>query len=154
AGGGQPTSIYWSILEYIEQSSVVANNDTKASIKVYLCPSRRTIKNSNGKRDYVYFNVSGGAGPGGQGLFETCWGATLAAITNSAGTSNNALLSHMWLDPAQYSSGGVNDDWAQAPSTVSIPQAQADNRPGGDNGFGGPHPGGVPTLFADGHTVI
>lgn len=157
-GGGQPDSIYWSILEYIEESLVKNNNDKQATIKIYLCPSRRTVKNSKGKRDYVYCSVSGGGGgQGGQtgyAIFETPGGAELAAITNTAGTGYTGMLSHMWMDPAQYAGGGVNDDWAQVPNTASIPQAQPDTQPGGDNMLGGPHPGGVPTLFADGHTVI
>jgi prepilin-type N-terminal cleavage/methylation domain-containing protein/prepilin-type processing-associated H-X9-DG protein len=154
--GGQPSSIYFSILEYIEQSDAI--NNSQASIKMFLCPSRRTVKNSAGKRDYVYLTVSGGAGgQTGQAIFETSGGAQLEHVTNNAGTGNTAMFAHMWLAPSQYANWAAdtgNDNWATPPSSVSTPQAQPDNRPGGDNMLGGPHPGGVPTLFADGHTSI
>jgi prepilin-type N-terminal cleavage/methylation domain-containing protein/prepilin-type processing-associated H-X9-DG protein len=161
-GGGQATSIYWSLLDYIEESMVATNNDKQASIRTYLCPSRRTIKNSKGKRDYVYYSMSGGGGGAGGGqngfsIFDTPGGAELAAITNTAGSGFTAMLSHMWLDPMNYANlagDTTNDNWATTPNTISIPQAQPDSQPGGDNMFGSPHPSGAPTLFADGHTAI
>src|SRR5208283_15403 len=95
-----PQNVFIYLLPYIEQQNNQPGQNA-VPIKLYLCPSRRTAAVGT-KRDYGY---------GGQGAVDTAVFAnpafcTLGQITNCNGTSNTALLSHVWMAPKTYSGQG------------------------------------------------
>src|SRR5262245_25729640 len=104
-GGGQGTSLYVSLLDFVELMSVRVSGDWSVGVKMYLCPSRRNAQNAPGKRDFVYVQQAAGSG---QAIFETPGGADLASITTANGCAYTALLSHMWLSPDQWVNGSSN----------------------------------------------
>src|SRR5262249_42541675 len=129
----------------IQQGQAGAAN---AQIKLYLCPSRRTTAQAPGKRDYGY-----GYGSSGQNstVLYIPGGGALGSITNSNGTSNTIVLSHLWMDPKTYSTDpGVWSDPTKNGVTMGS-QAYQDNNSSGSGGIGGPHPNVLPCLFCDGH---
>jgi prepilin-type N-terminal cleavage/methylation domain-containing protein len=103
-------------------------------------------------------------------------GTTLSAVSAGAGTSNTILLSHKAMMPANYGStsddSGFDRNWAlnNAPDNDTAahllyngpgvpnsahhapgPQPQPDNNGLADqSGFGSPHPGAMPQVYADG----
>jgi len=148
-GGGQGPSLYVSLLDYVELTSVRVSGDyINVGVKLYLCPSRRNSQNAPGKRDFVYVQQAAGSG---YAVFETPGGADMASITTANGTAYTALLSHMWLTPTQWVNGSSNDDWYRAPNSVQSAMAVPDQDPTGSGGLGSPHHVAMPTLFGDGH---
>jgi prepilin-type N-terminal cleavage/methylation domain-containing protein len=93
-------------------------------------------------------------------------GATLAVISNLAGSSNTLLLAHATLDPEHYGGGGVNDvgwhrvstggqpypnmRWTDANNGGSLHGYLHDKQAYDENHMGGPHDSGSPVLYADG----
>jgi prepilin-type N-terminal cleavage/methylation domain-containing protein/prepilin-type processing-associated H-X9-DG protein len=145
AGGGQqqPQSIFAAILDFVEMSTAQGNQ--QASVKLYLCPSRRTPQNAAGQRDFSFYDQ------GGKSIFNSQGGATLTAITNANGTSNTAMLSHAWMSPQNYNTD-QSMFWNQTPSSVSQGSAYQDKSQSGSVGMlGSPHPLAMPVLFGDGH---
>jgi prepilin-type N-terminal cleavage/methylation domain-containing protein/prepilin-type processing-associated H-X9-DG protein len=143
-GGGQQQSIFQAILDFVEQSSA-AQGGGQTSVKLFLCPSRRTPQNALGQRDFSYYDQ------GGKSIFNSQGGATLTAITNANGTSNTAMLSHAWMAPANYNTD-TSMPWNQPPSSVSQGSAYQDKSQQGSQGMlGSPHPLAMPVLFGDGH---
>ena len=153
--GGFPSedknvSLYVSLLEFVEQSALKASGNYNEGVKLFLCPSRRSAQNAKGSRDYVYMTKPGATGSG-QAIFETTGGAELGAITNANGTSNTVLLSHMGLAPSKWATGGGNDKWGTAPNSVDTTAPTKDSESSTGSSMGGPHPGAMPAIFADGH---
>jgi hypothetical protein len=152
-GGGGPLpreSLYYSILDFIEYGP--AKNQPNMSIKLFLCPTRRNPINARGKRDYGYA-ASSGTGSAGKSIFDMPGGADLTAIKNANGTTNTLMLSHLWMDPVNYSGGDPTDlGWATLNNSRSINDAaKLDSDPSGSvKHIGGPHPSALPSLFADG----
>jgi prepilin-type N-terminal cleavage/methylation domain-containing protein len=140
--GGAQQSFYLSIKDFVEQQ----HNDGKEAVKVFLCPSRRTISIGPG-RDYVYLGEDGINGLHPVLGNTTC--LSLGNITNSNGTANLVLLSHEWIDPKKY--GTLNAKWTDNTNSVDGGTQQPDSQPGGADQIGGPHPSVNPHLFADGH---
>jgi prepilin-type N-terminal cleavage/methylation domain-containing protein len=140
--GGPQQSFYKSILDYLEQQ----NNNGSEAVKVFLCPSRRTVSIGPG-RDYVYAGEDGISGLHPVLGDTTC--LSLGTITNSNGTANLVLLSHQWIDPKQY--GKLDAKWTDSTNSVDGITQQPDTQPGGTDQIGGPHPDINPHLFADGH---
>jgi hypothetical protein len=150
AGGAPKESLYYSILDFIEQTS--AKNQPNVPIKLFLCPSRRNPMNARGKRDFGYAATSG-VGSAGTSIFDTPGGADLNAIKKANGTENTLMLSHVWMDPATYTVGDPTDlGWSTLNNSRSINAlAVRDTDPSGSiRHIGGPHPSATPSLFADG----
>jgi len=143
---GTSSGLYFELLEYIEENIVKTQNQTGASIKLLICPSRRSPKMAAGKTCYAYYEENPGQP---RSVFYTPGGATLGAITNLNGTSKTAMLSHVQLDPVNYATGPM--EWSAATHYVSSPAATLDAAGAQGNALGGPHPNVAPTLFADGH---
>jgi prepilin-type N-terminal cleavage/methylation domain-containing protein/prepilin-type processing-associated H-X9-DG protein len=145
------TSIYKSLLTYIEQSNIDAQALSTGEIKLYLCPSRRNTKQAPSKRDYGYAL----AGLNDEGsVFNVPGGASLENITNANGTSNTVLLSHVWMDPKNYAANGPFDKgWYYLENSRKVNNAaKHDLDPsGGPNYIGSPHANVIPCVFADGH---
>jgi prepilin-type processing-associated H-X9-DG protein len=76
-------------------------------------------------------------------------GNNLSSITNANGTSNTAVLSHIWMTPTTYNTDTVG--WGTVPNSVSSATCSSDLQAAGANGLGSPHPNVCPTLFGDGH---
>jgi hypothetical protein len=146
--GGKEQSIYSAIQDFTEGSNIQPN----APIKLFLCPGRRRPANAPGKRDFGYAATSG-IGSAGKSVFDTPGGADLAAIKKANGTENTLLLSHLWMDPANYTVGDPTDlGWATLNNSRSINDAarRDSDSSGSIQHIGGPHPGALPSLFADG----
>jgi prepilin-type processing-associated H-X9-DG protein len=134
------TGFYTTLLPNVEQQ----NNDPKnpRPVKIFICPDRRQA--TAPWRDYVYvYDNKLVDSP----ILYTKDGAALGVITNANGTSNTAMLSHIWMDPKTYQNDKAT--WAdkinQVKSAVNKPDMQANA-----NGLGSPHAAN-PFLFADGH---
>jgi hypothetical protein len=148
--GAETETLYSAIIDFVEQAN--AKNQPKMPIKLFICPSRRDFRAAGGKRDYGYAATSG-TGSAGASVFDTPSGATLTAIKNANGTANTLLLSHVWMDPANYIAGDPTDlGWATRNNSRSINDtAKLDSDPSGSvKHIGGPHPSALPSLFADG----
>jgi hypothetical protein len=105
-----------------------------------------------GKRDYGYAARSA-SGSAGKSIFDTPDGVTLDQIQQGNGVSNTLMLSHLWMDPANYAGGDPSDlGWATKNNSRSINTiAKLDGDPSGSTShIGGPHPRALPSLFADG----
>jgi prepilin-type processing-associated H-X9-DG protein len=143
--GGLGASVFADLLPFVENEQ-----------KIFLCPSRRTPQMARGKRDFGYAATSG-TGTAGQSIFDTPMGAQLTAITNANGTSNTLLLSHVWMDPKNYSGGDPTDLGLNTKNNSrSInTTAKEDSDPSGSTShIGGPHSGALTCLFADGHVQM
>jgi prepilin-type processing-associated H-X9-DG protein len=138
-------------------------------LKYELCPSRgiRGGGGGAGITDYTYvaFN-SPPTGPNGQpvpgsAILDTGpAGVTLTTVTNANGTSNTAMVSHLYCNPVDYPSGP--SVWYNAVNSgigTSVPDNQASQiltSPTGNNAaanLSSPHPGVNIVLFADGHVT-
>jgi prepilin-type N-terminal cleavage/methylation domain-containing protein/prepilin-type processing-associated H-X9-DG protein len=178
------------LLPYLEQATARPGD----VLPVLLCPTRGT--RAGGKNDYagVYScsiqNSAGGAGAlnggsingltvntanyltildpvvGGSQGGAIPKGASLARVTECAGSSNTLLLAHAKLNPVDYGGGGVNDNgwdktlqtsgghfpnmrWTDA-NNNNIHGYDHDAAGGDENHLSGPHIGGSPVLWADG----
>lgn len=146
-------------------------------VKTYLCPSRRGII-VGPKDDYAaafqtscIITFSGGVSkqfnsimgaptfPTGPVLNPTYTGTTLGQVTNSDGASNTFLLSHKYMVPSSYATSGATQTDSYWSDTTQLwdHNRRADLAPLQDNltinnvyGFGSPHPGAMPCLYADG----
>jgi hypothetical protein len=151
---GSNPSFYQAILPFLGGDPEVQQamgGDKTAAIKLFLCPSRRTSQMAPGKRDYGY---AASAPAGVQAVLDSKTALTLTAITNANGSSNTLLLSHLWMDPKNYSSGDATDQgWATKNNSRSVNNTakQDSDSSGTTTHIGGPHPHLVPCLFVDGH---
>jgi prepilin-type N-terminal cleavage/methylation domain-containing protein len=151
-GQGQPggsNTFYTQLLSFVEENAA-ANNPAAnqgMAIKVFICPSRRTVTQcvGNGWRCYGFADQT-------NSILNTSGGATLGAITNANGTSKTALLSGICFDTATYPKGD-GGTWYSGPNCMSTPTAQIDTAGAQSNCIGGPHPQVVPTAFGDGHVT-
>jgi prepilin-type N-terminal cleavage/methylation domain-containing protein/prepilin-type processing-associated H-X9-DG protein len=143
---GTIQSFYERLQSYVE----AADTPDRYAIRVYLCPGRHTP--TTNFRDYVY--VFGGTVT--SPVLHTRHGATLLAITNANGTSNTALLAHIYEQPSTYEtvdrawSDDVSDTAGNWVTAAALKQDAASAAPTGGQ-LGGPHPTASPVLFADGH---
>jgi len=154
-GGNAPQSFYIYLLPYVEQQNAIVDKTgtpaTKGTpIKLFLCPSRRTVAVGS-RRDYGY----GGTKAVNTAVLNAPAFTTLAAITNANGTSNTALLTHVWMDPKNYSGNPADPTdkgWASLNNNRDARTDLADTNASGSNtALGGPHPNVNPFLFCDGH---
>ncbi|OAI44803.1 hypothetical protein AYO44_13505 [Planctomycetaceae bacterium SCGC AG-212-F19] len=155
---GSDRTLFRALLPYVECQSVESQiqqgvaGAEKAAIKPYLCPARRTPQGGAGKRDYGYaLSANNGS------IFDTPGGANLVSITSANGAGNTLLLSHVWMDPKTYASGGpagTDSGWIAFENSRTINNtAKEDRDPGaGTSHMGSPHPNAMPAVFADGHT--
>lgn len=142
-------SFYKRLLPFVEAADA-ADDDP---IVIYLCPMRRNPKTAPGKRDYGYASSQGEQAVG-ISVLDAPIPVSLGEIQQGRGTSYTLLLSHLWLDPDHYTGGDPTDlGWATKNNSRSISQpAKPDDDPTGSNRhIGGPHPGVLPSLFADAH---
>ena len=153
-------SIYVQLLPFMELQNIAAaiqRGDTAAPntpVKLFLCPSRRS-PTVGGKRDYGY----AASQQGSASVLDapTQPPLTLNIITNANGASNTLVLAHVWIDPRNYQGGDSTDQgWATKNNARSANNvAFQDNNPAGSTAnLGGPHSGGSPCLFADGHVQM
>ena len=121
------TSFYTQILPYVEEGNAVAASGavTAIPIKIFLCPTRRTVQ-VGAKADYSgVFSDSIAHLAGGDGDLDYVLGqaavanlrsildtpnVTLAAITNGGGTSTTLLLGHKVMQPMDYSNPNSQND--------------------------------------------
>ena len=138
-GGG----FYIAIRDNVEAQNATPNASASAAspVKVFVCPSRRQAQ--KGWRDYVYVASTAPILNSGSAA-----GNTLGAITVANGTSNTALLSHIWMAPTTYASD--DSGWGLSSNSVGNSTNVAD-RSTGTSGLGSPHPNVNPTAFGDGH---
>jgi prepilin-type N-terminal cleavage/methylation domain-containing protein len=159
-----------------DTSSVAA---TGTPIKLFLCPSRRD-GGAGGKTDYAFACQTGldWEVPGNRSILAGdlgFGGTTLIAVGNFAGTSNTLLLSHKAMSTSDYQalSSPYDTFWADASGPASYPgygdhsrdptndtpltQDLSQDLSNFDNSgwyfqsaFSSPHPGVIPSLFADG----
>jgi prepilin-type processing-associated H-X9-DG protein len=150
---GTNNSFYRGLLTFIEQSPVDQQVQQNAPIKLYLCPLRRTPATAPGKRDYGYA-ASGGTGSVGKSVLDTPGGYSFANTKNPVPTNLTLLLTHVWMDPANYGGGDPTDlGWATQNNSRSVNNtAKADSDSSGSTShLGSPHPGKMPALFLDAH---
>ena len=183
--GGNPTtgmSILVSVLPYIEQqnlytsiynlgipaAAVAPATTTYTSapfqpIKVYFCPSRRTITAGPGT-DYCAGakNATGEANV----VMGSNQGVNLPTITTGNGSSNTLLLAHKAMQTGNYGKpvNGPGNDQGYAYNGYN--GGASDHFRYGDHGYAqdttncdenyqnGPHPVGSPVLWADGHVSV
>ncbi len=182
------------VLPHLEQANNPAlNGGAAAPVPIYFCPSRRGPE-VGARVDYLSVHAAAwdnnhrGPNQGGiagvDGWFTIMGGwvsskgkwapaYTLSAISNANGTANTGMAAHRGLRPANYASGGRNDQlldaltggdggnqpWWTNRAWVGI---QADSDTATFNKVasgltltseftqGGPHTGVAPTLVADG----
>ena len=147
--GGSNPSFYKTLLPYVEGQNASDNTP----ISMYLCPTRRNNE-VGAKRDYGYAASNGSATKGPSVLDADPIPASLDIIMSHDGATNKSLLTHLWMSPSTYRGGDPTDQgWAtKNNSRQNDYQTKPDNDPTGDSSYlGGPHPCGVPTLWADGH---
>jgi prepilin-type N-terminal cleavage/methylation domain-containing protein/prepilin-type processing-associated H-X9-DG protein len=167
------------LMAYIEQQNEVRNvngvltpvNAATDTLKLFICPSRglragQASPNApgvpppyGGISDYGYYVLVPWIVPAAQCiLWNPGGGVGLAQITNANGCSNTALLSHLGVNPQEYSYGPTT--WYNcnnATSGTSVPDIQAPRgaylSPNSYNppDLSSPHPGVNLVLFADGH---
>ncbi|MGE3806344.1 MAG: DUF1559 domain-containing protein [Gemmataceae bacterium] len=143
-------SLYKALLPFVEQ----AQAGDEQAIPVFLCPSRRGVAQAPGKRDYGYASSSASQSRGPT-ILDAASPVSIDRIEN--GTSHTYLLSHVWMSPATYVEGDSTDlGWSHKQNRRWNTSAlKSDDDSTGDNTFlGGPHPAGVPTLYADGHVAM
>jgi prepilin-type N-terminal cleavage/methylation domain-containing protein len=158
---------------------VVANPLNAMPVKIFFCPSRRGTE-VGAKDDYAYSCQAGldWEVPGNRSILAGdlgFMGTTMAVVTNCAGTSNTLLLSHKAMATVDYSAPSSPYDtlWSDATGPAAYPgygdhsrdptnatpltQDLNQNPSNFDNSgwyfqstFSSPHPGVMPSLFADG----
>jgi prepilin-type processing-associated H-X9-DG protein len=138
---GNPQGFYRQILPCVESSSVSPN--VLRPVRLFICPARRQA--TAAWRDYVY--VYDNKLVTSPILYEKD-GAKLVNIAMANGSSNTALLSHIWMDPETYTTDTATwlDTRHQVTSAVTKPDVEANT-----GGLGALHPNSMPFLFADGH---
>ncbi len=171
---GKPVTFYTAILPYIEQGN--NSNAIQAPVKIFLCPSRRTI--AVGPRD----DYGGGHHPDwwySNGKFSILGGPFLSGGRQvpeptingiSDGTTNTLLLAHKGLAPQYYIGGSplafgsarTDFNWASMNPDASMPGdhwehkrdpnyfAQDSNSLPMEYYMGSPHIGAMPCAMADG----
>ena len=185
-------SIFVSVLPYIEQQNLynaiytqglgadspTGTNMTSAQataapvqpVKVYFCPSRRTITAGPGT-DYAV--GSGNLISNSQCVMGSNVGVNLPTITTANGSSNTLLLAHKSMQPGNYGkpvNGPGNDQGYAFTQGSNNSDHFRDCGGGGNNSagkgyvqdftsvdeghMGGPHPVGSPVLWADGHVSV
>ena len=112
-----------------------------------------------GISDYGYYVLVPWNVPGCQCiLWNATTGVRLTQITQSNGTANTALLSHLGVNPQEYSYGPTT--WFNCNNATGGASVPDDQVPLGaylsPNSYSppdlsSPHPGGNPVLFADAH---
>jgi hypothetical protein len=150
---GSNQSIYSQIVAFAEQPPEKNQSTTTINKHQFICPSRRDPKKAAGKRDYGYAATSG-TGSAGKSIFDTPGGMDLTPITISGGPSKTLMLSHVWMNPSNYSGGDPTDiGWATLNNSRSISNAakQDSDRSGSTSHIGGPHSDALPSLFTDCH---
>ncbi len=153
---GTPQSFYTLIIGDLDPTGRTPKAPSPDALKTFLCPSRRSPPDALGKRDYGYVTFSGGPSPG-QAILDYPEGVTFRIIENGNGTSNTAVLSHLWMSPENYLGGDPTDvNWNASPPQNARTQAQPfpDTSPQGNtSSMGSPHPAVMPVLFADNHVT-
>lgn len=147
---GNNPSFYERLLPYLEQPDATPTT----TVKTFLCPSRRG-PDVGARRDYGYGATFArdGVGPC---ILDAKDGVTLTTVSNSDGTAYTIVLTHVWMSPTQYRTGDPTDTgWANKQnSRTSIMSPRPDGDPTADTTYlGSPHPGRMPTLYADGHVA-
>jgi prepilin-type N-terminal cleavage/methylation domain-containing protein/prepilin-type processing-associated H-X9-DG protein len=163
----------FSRIDYRSHWNAPGGNETAAAtlIPTYVCPSSRTT--FPGKQDYagilgsaVRLSTAPRLPPdwqqGGVLYATSARGATRPATVRMVtdGLSKTLLVTEavdrLYVPPTQRSSASDSQiggsQWASGYSCVYLGAKQV-NTPG-KAGFRGPHPGGIQTLFADGHVAF
>jgi prepilin-type N-terminal cleavage/methylation domain-containing protein/prepilin-type processing-associated H-X9-DG protein len=146
-------------------------HDATDTLKLFICPSRGLRAGGpspnapgappyGGISDYGYYVLVPWNVPGAQCiLWNPGGGVDLAQITNANGTSNTALLTHLGVNPQEYSYGPTT--WYNcnnATSGTSMPDSQVplgaylSPSTWSPPVLSSPHPGVNVVAFADGHT--
>ncbi len=166
------------LLAYIEQQNQVQFvngvltpvNAATDPLKLFLCPSRgfrsgQASPNApsasppyGGISDYGYYLLVPWIVPGAQCILWNPSGVSLAQITNTNGSSNTALLTHLGVNPKEYGYGPTTwFDCNNATSGTSVPDVQAplgaylSPNTYSTSVLSSPHPGINLVLFADAH---
>jgi prepilin-type N-terminal cleavage/methylation domain-containing protein len=149
---GTGKSLYALISPYIDQGiDLQAAPGAPTPVPSFLCPSRRNAKQAPGKRDYGY-----ALSPNNGSIFDAVEGLHLLVVTAQNGTANTLLLSHLWMDPKDYTAGtdptdlGWNDVTSHKRPNNKTAKLDADPT-GSTADIGGPHTKYNPSLFADAH---
>lgn len=165
----------YTILPFLEQKSVVANDAQGAGIQTFLCPTRgRNGSYSVPANDPVFAGVTyidGGRNPWSTTDYGCNWyliinrwwaggcpiaGEPIRYQDVTDGLSNTLLLGEKAMDPRAYHTGGwyFNEPIFSGGScgtgrsgTLVIPDQPGNAFP---NNWGSAHPGGVQFVFADG----
>src|SRR5262249_48339394 len=106
--GGTTPSFYCQLCDNLELSSCLKNGDPHAGAnpppqnqaKVFICPSRRTMQQAPGGRDYGYPQTTGSF----TSVLDYAGAIGVGQISNQAGTAATAVLSHKWIAPKDYAS--------------------------------------------------
>jgi Tfp pilus assembly major pilin PilA len=154
---GSSKSLYTQLLDYVDQTSVdqaIQNGvggNTMSPIKMFLCPSRRTVQQAPGKRDFVY-----ALSPNNGSIFDVPGGIDIMTVSHSNGTSNTLFLSHAWMSPTNYANGQDPTDvgwydFMNNKRTINT-GAKLDTDPTGTtSNIGSIHASFMPCSFADAH---
>lgn len=180
-GGGYPYPYQdWHVqlMAYIEQQSQVQLIDGVLTpvnaatdvLKLFLCPSRgirpgTASPNASGASppypgisDYGYYVLVSWNVPGAQCILWNPGGVPLVQISNANGSTNTAFLSHLAVNPAEYSygpttwfncnnaTGGASVQDSQVPlGAYLVPNSYSPSE------LSSPHTGINLVTFADGH---
>jgi prepilin-type processing-associated H-X9-DG protein len=143
---GSNPSFYSAVLPYMEEK----NATSTTPIKGFLCPGRRGTE-VGPKRDFGY-PASTAVDSTGPSILDSSNPVSITDITN--GSSNTYLLTSVWMDPQYYKGGDQTDlGWTQKLNARQYGAVIKEDRdPTGSNHYlGGPYPGSLPILYADGH---
>jgi prepilin-type processing-associated H-X9-DG protein/prepilin-type N-terminal cleavage/methylation domain-containing protein len=156
---GTKNSVYFQLLPYVDEDTVqVAINNgggnTQQPVKLYLCPSRRSVQHAPGKRDFGY-----ALSPNNGSILDALNGVSALVISNHNGTANTLLFAHLWMDPTNYFTGKDPTDvgWYDANNNKRLIASMAKmdtDATGSTSHIGGPHSRHSPVLFADGHVDL
>jgi prepilin-type N-terminal cleavage/methylation domain-containing protein len=171
--GAGTTTFYVALLPYVEQQNQAATwKSSPAPVKLFLCPGRRGTE-VGARDDYAAVrhpcfdiptfpaarSVLGGASIPGQ--LYGYRGTSLAEVTSADGASNTLLLSHKGVRTTEYNGSGLHDEgwwFIGTQSSNYLEHRRVATNPIGQETSSGtwytriasPHPGAMPSLFADG----
>jgi prepilin-type N-terminal cleavage/methylation domain-containing protein len=154
-------SIFWRMRAYVELKDATP---TLYRAKVFICPSRRTMAQANGKHDFAFKSLGGWNNTEPRSIL-ALWqnnnrrAVNLGLVTNADGSSVTLMLAHKEVHQGNYTmpdeqpgdsiwQNGDDENFRRNNDVSWHP-----DRPGagtGHNRIASPHAGGMPVLFGDG----
>jgi hypothetical protein len=156
--GGTCPSFYAQLCDNLQLASALKNADDPTQgarpaphnqVQVFICPSRRTMQQAPGGRDYGYLRSNGVI----QAVLDYPGTISLRNTEAFIALHQIALLGHVWVSPESYIQLTPNPSWATpypAHAMTDSTRIYPDKDPSGKDALGTPHTV-MPTLFADNH---